>query len=171
MILTLVQQQAIKPIDQNNWPKYPQIAKEIEESKLKELLGVALLQDLQVNPTSDNNKLLLNSTSFVDYNGNTIKHQGLNYVIAYLNYSHYLGSSNFQDTFTGFVKNKRPDAESLTNGEITRMQGDIRSIALSEFEIIKQYLNQNSDKYPLWACTGNKKIYCPKFYSVRKTQN
>lgn len=170
MILKLEDQQNIKPIDQNNWGKYPQIAKEVEESKLRELLGIALLQDIQKNPTSANNKLLLNGDTYTDCNDVTITHLGLKYVIAYLNYSHYVGISYVADTFTGMVKKSRQDAETLSNGEILRIQNDNRSIALTEWENIKEYLNQNTDKFHLWKNIATPKLYAPKFYNVRKTR-
>lgn len=169
MLLKFYEQNNIKPISENNESKYPLLAREVEEGKLKELIGIELLQDLQVNPNTDDNKNLLNGCSFVNRNGNTVKHQGLKYVIAYMNYSKYIGESFVNDTFTGMVRKTRQDAENLTSGDISRLQGEAQSIALTEFEIIKDFLVLNYSKYPLFKKCHLKDIYTPKFRTIRKT--
>lgn len=164
LILTYLEQQAIKPISSNNEKKYNQIAFEVEVSELQDLIGTALLQELQNN--QENNTALLNGASF-EYCGNTISHRGLRFVMAYLNYSRYLGESYVNDTFSGFKKKTTEQSEFLTEGEIKRLQNEARKVALSEFEIIKKYLD--TVKYSLWLSSESKKAYTPRFYSVRKT--
>lgn len=169
LILSYSQQQAIKKISENNSARYDQLAKEVEECELRKLIGVAMLQDLQDNPTTASNLLLLNGTSF-DYNNTTIKHKGLRYVIAYLNFSRYLGESYVSDTFTGFVKKKREEADNLSEGEIKRLQNNNRDIALTEFELIKNYLDLSQSLFPKWvACSQQIKPYTPRIYGIRKT--
>jgi len=168
-LLTFIKQQAIKKISANNAGKYDQLAFEVENKELYDLLGVALLQDLQTNPTEANNLLLLNGTTFEDCNGNTIRHRGIRFVLAYLNYSRYIGESMINDTFTGFVVKTRPDSELISEGYIKRLQLENRSIALKEFEIIKEYLNLNADIFTLWNCTTRRKPFTPRITGVRKT--
>ena len=61
-LLTYSQQQAFKKISANNAQKYSQLAFEVENKELVDLLGVALLQDLQDNPTTEDNIKLLDGT-------------------------------------------------------------------------------------------------------------
>jgi hypothetical protein len=169
LILSWAQQIAIKKMSANNQQKYAALAGEVEELELKELLGISLLQDLQTNPTSTYNALLLNGTSFTNYMGQTVSHKGLRYVIAYLNYSKYIGESWINDTFTGMVSKKREESELLSEGSIRRLQDQARKQALTEWEIIKDYLNCNSSLFPLWLCGFSKTPYTPKFKGLKKT--
>jgi len=170
MILTFQQQQAYKPISQNNEKRFSQLETEVENCELRDLLGVALLQDIQKNPTNANNVKLLNGDSF-DYCGNTITHKGLRFVLAYLIYSKYIGEVYLTDTFSGVVKKKTEQSEPATEGEIRRLQEGSRKIALSEFEIIKEYLNSKSETFPKWTCSEYKKPFTPRIYGIRKTAN
>ena len=168
-LLTYSQQQTIKKISANNQQKYDPLATDVEEKDLKKLLGVALLQDLQKSPNAANNVLLLDGDSFVDCNGNTVDQKGVRWMTAYLNFSAYLGNSFVNDTFTGFVQKTRQDAEILSEGAIKRLQLENRQIALTEWELIEAYLNENKDNFPLWVCTDSKKPFTPKFIGIRKT--
>lgn len=168
-LLPFSQQQAIKKISANNEAKYEQLADEVEEIELKRLLGIALLQNVQKNPLISENVKLLDGTDFVDRNGNTISHKGLRWVLAYMNYSKYLGESFVNDTFTGMVHKKRPDSELISEGATKRLQLVNRQLALIEWEIIKEYLDLNSSEFPLWNCTKSRKPYTPRFTGVRKT--
>ena len=169
MILTFDQQQLIKPISPNNSAKYPQLATEVETLELQKLLGIAFLQDIQNNPETVDNLKLLNGATFTDCIGNTITHKGLRFVIAYLNYSEYLGSSYAVDTFTGFVKKKHENADALAEGEIKKLQSRNREIALNEFDVIKLFLDANESLYPLWNVKQNKELYVPRIDTLRKT--
>lgn len=168
-LLSFAQQQATKKISANNSSKYDQLALEVENKELSDLLGVALLQDLQTNPTLARNLLLLNGDTFTDCNGNSIRHRGIRFVLAYINYSRYIGESFINDTFTGFVTKTRPDSELLSEGNIKRLQLENRSIALKEWEIIKEYLDLKTDVYTLWMCTSKRKPFTPRIIGVRKT--
>lgn len=168
-LLTYIQQQAIKPISANNESKYAQIASEVEEVELRDLLGVALLQDVQDNPTSTYNLLLLDGSTFKDCNGNTVKQKGLRYVLAYFNYARYVGNSVINDTFTGIVQKSREESETVSEGTTKRLMLENRKIAMREWELIKDYLDENSDNFPLWNCSGDKQPFNPKFTFLRKT--
>lgn len=170
LLLTFAQQQAIKAISANNQSKYDQLAIEVENSELLDLIGIELYQDLVASPTSTANAALLNGSSFVNGNGNTINHKGLRYIIAYLNYSKYIGESYVNDTFTGFVAKRREESDRLQEGEIRRLQEVSRKIALTAWVTVKEFLDLNYTDYPLWSYAETKKIYTPKFNSIKKTK-
>ena len=177
-LLTLIQQQAIKIISQN-WANaskvtggktnYDQLAEEVENKELRNLLGVALFQDVQTNPTKAENVVLLNGGSYEDENQNTITFKGLRYVLAYFNWSKYVAESFVSDTFTGMVKKQRNDSESLSSGDIKRLQVDAREIALQEWELIRNFLNENESDYPLWNCDIKRKTFTPRFTGIKRT--
>ena len=169
LLLTYSQQIAIKKISANNQAKYDQIATEVENSELIDLLGVAQVQDLQNNPTTAANINLLNGSTFVDCRGNTVTQKGLRYVIAYLNYSKYLGESYVTDSFTGFVTKNRPDAELLSEGQTKRLMDTARKIAMTAFELIKEFLIKNNNVYPLYNQNFTNKVYTPKISGLRTT--
>jgi hypothetical protein len=163
------QQTAIKKISANNQSKFAQIESETENTELRDLLGVALLQDLQENGATAANIDLIEGTDFVNCEGQTIKHKGVRFVLAYMIYSRYLGESFVNDTFSGFVQKNRTDSEQLSEGSIRRLQENNRVIAMSEWQLIKEFLDLNNTTYPLWNCTTSKKPYTPRFIGVRKT--
>lgn len=165
-LLKFYQQQDIKPISNNNEHKYEQIAFEVENNELRKLLGAAFLLDIQKTPA--NYVDLLNGIEF-DCNGSRMVHRGLNFVLAYLNYAKYIGESFVNDTFTGFVQKNRTESENVSEGTIKRLINENRTIALDEFSIIKEYLSENSDRYALWNCAGQKKLFAPKITTLRKT--
>lgn len=177
-ILTLIQQNSFKVISENwaNTKKlvggvsnFEQLEKEVEQKELKQLLGVALLQDLQANPGTAANIELLDGASFVDCNNNTINQLGLRFVLAYLNHSKYIPVSGIESTFTGLVQKNRNETQNISDGKESKLQLDSREIALQEFQLIKQFLNENSDDYPLWICGKTKQIYTPIIRAVKKT--
>ena len=168
-LLTFNQQIAIKPISSNNQSKFDQLCKEVERTDLKDLIGLALLQDLETNPTSANNLLLLNGTSFVNQHNQTVSHQGLRYVLAYLIHVRYIGESFVKDTFTGMVRGTQENSEPISEGSIKRLQNVSKEIALSEFQLIKEYLNLKYDLFPLWLYILSTKTYTPKFIGISKT--
>jgi hypothetical protein len=169
-LITYSQQQLIKAISANNQAKYDQLAAEAETVELQKLLGVAFLQDVQNNPLTAPNVALLDGASFVDREGNTIEHKGLRFILAYLIYSEYVGTSYINDTFTGFVKKNRTESESISAGEVRRLQERNRNIALAAWEVTKQFLDINKADYPLWDCRIRKKLFTPKMYGVRTTK-
>ncbi len=178
ILLSLVQQQEIKTISPN-WAanvkqvggltNYEQLAAEIEESKLSPLLGQALLQDVQDNPTSTENILILDGGAFEDCNGDTIKFKGLRYILAYMNYSQIISESYVSDSFTGFVKKDRNDSTSLNSSERKELKINAQEIALHQWDLLKQFLNENSTDYPLWYVCQSRKPYRPKLTGIKKT--
>jgi len=165
LILTYEQQQSIKAISTNNAHRYEQIAAEIEETDLKALLGTPLLQAIQETPENHTN--LLDGDTFEDCNGNTIKHKGLRYVLAYLNYAKYISESSVQDTFSGFAVKQMEDSNPANEGTILRLKKENQKIAMTEWELIKEYLTEK--KYYLWYISKSKKPHMPKMTFLRNT--
>lgn len=168
-LLTFSQQIVIKKISSNNQARFDELCTEVERTDLKDLIGLALLQDLETNPTTANNKLLLDGTTFTNSLNQTVKHQGLRYVLAYLIHARYIGESFIKDTFTGMVRGNQENSEPISDGALKRLQNVSKEIALSEFELIKEYLNLNYTLFPLWLYVLSTKTYTPKFSSVSKT--
>jgi len=171
LLLSYSQQQAIKKISANNQSKYDQLAAEVEENELRKLLGVALLQDVQDNPTTAENVVLLDGGTFTDCDENEIRFRGVRYILAYLNYSRYIGESFVNDTFTGMVQKTRADAELLSEGTMKRLQNENREIALAEWDLVKKFLDAEYESYPLWNSNKTKKPFTPRLFGVRKTEN
>lgn len=171
LLLSWAQQLAIKPISANNQSKYAQIAAEVEVKELRDLLGVGLLQDVQTNPTSAENVILLDGGSYENCNGQTITFKGLRFVIAYLNYAKYAGSGFITDTFTGIVQKNRPESQLISEGTMKRLINENREIALQEWELIKEFLDLNYETYTLWSSLYSKKPFTPRIYGIKKTVN
>lgn len=177
-LLTIQQQQAIKTISQNwaNFVKltgglsnYQQLEIEVENKEFRQLLGVPFLQDIQANPLTALNVLILDGGSFINCNGETIYFKGLRFVLSFMVFSAYVIESSISDTFTGMVKKNRDESESLSLGEKKIMQQNSREIALQEWELIKEYLVLNESSYPLWHYGKTKKVYTPKIFGIKRT--
>lgn len=181
MLLTLAQQQAIKPISPN-WAaitkfqggvtNFEQLQGEVEELELKKLLGPAFLQAIQTAPTQTapvNYVILLTGGSYENSYDETVAFKGIRYILAYMNFSKYIAESYVSDTATGMVRKRRDESEGLSVGEVKMLQADTREIAMQEWELLKGYLDKNSNDYPLWHCARTSKVYRPKFTGVKKT--
>jgi len=168
-LLTFSQQIAIKKISQNNSVIFDQLCLEVESVELTKLLGYSLLQDLQANPATVDNAKLLNGCTFTDVYGNTATQKGIRFILAYFNFSKYIGESFIQDTMTGMVQKTRQDSERISNGDIVRLQQDARTIALTAWELVEQFLIQNSTLYPKWNIGQKLNPYTPKLSGLKKT--
>lgn len=166
MIVSYQKQQEIKPASENNQKKMEQIIQETESLEADNLLGSALYQDVDGN--SDDYTDLLEGSEFVDCRGNTIKHKGLYYVLAYLNYAAYIPESYIQDTFTGLVGKARPDSQNLSQGAINNLIKQNRKIGFNAWKLVEEYLNANSDTITLWCRTNSKKVKKFNFKPIRK---
>ena len=169
MLLPYSKQQQIKPISANNESKYAQIATEVENNDLLELLTPKFLYYIQENQTDPNVIKLMTGDVFVDCSGDTIKHLGLNYVIAYLNYSKYVLTSPITDTYTGFVQKVRQEAENINPKQQIELINNCKSIALIQFDIIKKYLDVKKDIFTKWCPTKSVERITPKFIPISKT--
>jgi hypothetical protein len=177
-LLTLVQQNQIKPISQN-WANsaketggttnFVQIEDEVENLELRKLLGDALLYDIQQNPTDAKYVDLLDGTNYQNCNDDTVEFQGIRYQLAHMVFAQYMLESKLSDTYTGYVKKSRNESENLTQGELNNYKKRYQEIALSDFQIMKGFLDENTDIYDLWECANVKKPYTPRIRTVRKT--
>lgn len=177
-LISLEQQQAIKPIS-DTWGRqakitggvtnFQRIAEEVEELDLRKYLGDAFLNDLQENPDTDVNALLLNGGAYINCDGRTVKFKGVRTILAYLIFRSYLPSSKIADTFTGAVMQRRPETDFVPSGDIKREQRRVMDIAEQQWELTRNFLNVNTDSFPLWECTEKPTVRLPKIYGVRKS--
>ena len=179
-LLLLSEQQAIKVISPN-WANaakvtggvknYDQLASEVETSELVKLLGIGMLQAIQGEPESESFAPLLEGGEFTNCNGLVIKFKGLKFIIAYLNWSKYVAESFVSDTYGGMVSKKTDESQPLSSGDIKRLQSNAREIAMIEWDLLREYLNINKENYPMWLPNATKKVYQPKIYGIKRTQN
>ncbi len=177
-ILTLLKQQAIKTISPN-WAiaskvtggktNYIQLEEEVEFDKLEDLIGSALLQDLQDNPETPDNIILLDGGTFKDAFDNDIRFKGLRYVLAYMVFSEYIIESSVNDSYTGLVNKNRQESRSINGGDVYKQQARARKLALKEWELAKQFLDKNYELYPFWKASLTVKPYTPKLIGLKKT--
>ena len=174
-LLSLSQQQAIKRISPN-WAiaqkepdgntNYNQLAIEVQEYYLPQLLGRAFAYDIMENDESYTT--LLDGGEFTDCEGNLSYFKGLRYCLAYYNYAKFVNDSRMEDTFSGMVYKNRNESTAIQASDVTRLQQEARNIAELEMEQLKVFLELNSSDYPLWNCTAKRKPYQPKIINVRK---
>lgn len=167
MLFTYDIQQGIKPVSANTQTKFEQISKEIEELYLPKYLGRSFAYAVQKTP--DNFTSLLEGIEFKDCDGDDIKFLGLNYVFAYLIYAEYAWLIKFADTYTGQVIKTRNEAETITQGQESQLKNKYRKIAEDQVEVMKLYLNENTDTYKLWNCAKTKKAFTPKLTGLKRT--
>ena len=161
-LLTFDQQQEIKPISANNAKRYTQIQAEAEEYYLNNLIGPVLLQKIQATP--ENYTDLLNGSEF-DYCGDTVRHKGLLYVLAFFTYSKYVTEIGVTDTFTGFVSKERNEASSARDGELLRISDTAKKMAYQAWELVNAFIKEKYTDTP-----PAKKIGVPWFEGVRRTK-
>lgn len=176
LLLSLVQQQAIKKISPN-WAaatkstggitNYEQLAQEVQDFYLGDLLGNAFAYDLEQNTANYTD--LLDGAEFDDCDGNTVRQRGLRYCLAYWNYGTYIPNSMVDDTFTGFVQKNRQETQTISSGQVSRLQLHANNQAEKAWNIIKDYLDENSESYPLWYCGRTRKPYQPRQINIQKT--
>ena len=144
------------------------MAQEVQDFYLSDLLGNAFAYDLEENPT--NYEALLDGSTYTDCDGNTVKQRGLRYCLAYWNFGRYIPNSMVDDTFTGFVQKNRQETQTISSGQVSRLQLEANNQAEKAWNIVKDYLNENSDTYPLWNCATTRKPYQPRMINVQKTR-
>lgn len=178
-LISSIEQQQIKPLspnwikaskELNGTSKFDQLAEEVEGTVLSEMLGFALLQDVQKNPAEARNIILLEGGSFENCDGNNIDFKGLKYILAYSIYKDYIIESQFADTYSGMVTKNRSEATDMRDGVKTGEQNRTKKRIMQEYELLKDFLNENYETYPLWNCTlKDKKIFSPRIISLRNT--
>ena len=91
----------------------------------------------------------------------------MRYVLAYLNYAKYISESSVKDTFSGFAVKQMEDSNPANEGTILRLKKENQKIAMTEWELIKEYLTEK--KYYLWYISKSKKPHMPKMTFLRNT--
>jgi hypothetical protein len=170
-IITYAEQQALRPISKNNQSRFDIICAETEASELTDLLGVALLQDLQNNPATDNNIALLSGCNFKNSNGHIVKHQGIKYILIYLVYARYIGESDVKDTYAGMVEKRTEYSDGVSSGRIKLLQEQYRKVAMTAWQTTKEYLDLSSTTYKLWMRGESKQLFQPQFSGIKKTES
>ena len=177
-ILTYAQQQAIKPISPNKERGFLQLEKDVEELYLPRLFGAELAQEIQAksgwdgvapDPWLNGSELtgtmlfgdLLNGSSF-EYCGKNLSHRGLRFVLAYYLYAEYVQVSDFEDTFTGLVRQNRGETEHLSSGRIEKVRQFNISIAQTAFELVQKYVDANR----AGGNASNKRVTTPRFITI-----
>lgn len=168
-ILSLQQQQSIKPISENNAGKFNQLVVESINSDLVKLLGAPMVTAIKASPTEERFVKLLDPYTFTNCYDNDVTHEGLRYVLAYLVYSRYIGSNSVKDTFSGMVRQNRSESEHAGYGHIKAMQEEAKAVAVAQFNIIKDFLIENCEDYPEWEHGMNRVQFKPRMINVRKT--
>ena len=158
-ILTYEQQATIKPISANKKHVFTQLEAEICDLYMPKLLGHSLSQKVQAEP--DDYLPLLDGSTF-DYCGETINHKGLRYILAYYLYAEYVQISDFEDTFTGLVRQNRGETEHLSGGRIEKVRQHYIQIAESAWELTKKYI-ESSD---LCEKIAQNRVTSPRFTTI-----
>lgn len=169
-LVTFSEQQLIVPLSVHYERYYEQLANETEYNEIRELLGAEFLQDVENNPTTPDNVLLLNGANYTRPNGNNYIHKGLKYVISYLIYSNYIQTSDIKDTFSGFVQKNTDESTPAPYGRLKDRINYYRNLALNEFNYVKEFLDVNKLNYPLWNQCETKTPYKPKYKFMKNTQ-
>jgi len=160
-LLTFAKQQEIKPISANNEKRYVQIQAEAEEYYLIKLIGAALLQKIQAEPTAYAD--LLNGSEF-DYCGENIRHKGLLYVLAYFTFSKYVFEIGITDTFTGFASKERAEASNAREGELQRISSSAKKMAYQAWTLVEAFIKATYSSAP-----SSEKIGVPWMVGVKRT--
>lgn len=167
MILTFEQQQSIKPISENNIGKWEQIAKEVNEVSMYSLFGIDFMLDVEGNLTNTDYSDLLNGSSYV-INGVTYIHGGLRKILSYLIYAQYIKQTGIEDTFTGMVRQLRPETEKAQPGEKENLVKNTYKVAYTNADRTKHYLDCYAS-FPKWKTTPIKeRVSTPKFITYKK---
>lgn len=141
----------------------PYIA-EAQEFDLKALLGQYLYDDFVKNITNTIYQSLLNGKEYTDTSGYNVIYKGIKPVLVYYAYSRFLANDNIKSTASGFVIKRQDEySEPISEKTMSRLIQQAESSALSYFEGVKKFLNDNYSIYPLWKYCGintNKRSGC-----------
>lgn len=161
LLITYSEQQTIKPISENNQSRFAQIMEEVQINELQELLGIELYQDLINNPTSAQNVILLDGTTWT-YNSQSIVMKGLKYVLAHYFIAPYVDEIPKQDTFSGYVKHNFDESNQTNENEKHATKKRARETAMKFWREVELYLDNHQDTYTYWKCANSKNFARPK---------
>lgn len=152
LLLTIEEQQQIKPISDNSSVKFNQIMEETQMIDLQDLLGIRLYNDLILNISDIKYNYLLNGVDW-EYDNQVIRMHGLKYVLAFLFYANYTKFGDIHDTYSGHMLHSIDQAEPVTDQRRNALVTRIKQIAFGYWSEVKVFLNNNSINYPYW-CYG-----------------
>lgn len=164
-MITIADIQAYKPISTyaTNIMNYEREAIEFD---LKPLVGASFWHDIDTNPSTVPNALLLNGGTYIVDN-KTIPFAGLKAVLVYYSYARYVAQNIIQDTPSG---QHRLQADWSVPPSVKEMQlkiDQIKSGAVAYWKQCEDFLNENEANYPLWkGCRVGKKILSQKIYKI-----
>jgi len=140
---------------------YPHID-EAQEFDLRPWLGESFY--LWILETFDSTPLDADLVALLDggvytYDGDQYENPGLKKALSYLAYARYSILANAQSTPTGFVQKSNQYSEPISGAQLTRITKQNESGANALQKRVEDFLNRNSDNYPLWkTCkAGNRK--------------
>jgi hypothetical protein len=140
--------------------------KEAIQFDLMPLLGAAFWHDIETNPLTTANALLLNGGTYM-VNGDTIPFSGLKAVLVYFSYARYVAQNNIQDTPSG---QHRLQSDWTVPPSVKEMQlkiDQIKSGAVAYWNQCEAFLNENQANYPLWKkCRQNSKTTSQKIFKI-----
>lgn len=132
----------------------PYIA-EAQEFDLKELMGQYLYDDFIKNILTTKYQELLNGKEYTDTSGYTVNYKGIKPVLVYYAYSRFLANDNIKSTASGFVIKRQDEySEPISEKTMARLIQQAESSALSYFEGVRKFLNDNYTTYTLWQYCG-----------------
>lgn len=169
MLVTYEIMQTIKEISENNKVLFDQISQETEDLYLPQYLGDGFAYDVQENVANYTD--LLEGDTFQNCDDETVMFKGVYYWLAYFIYAEYSWQTKIKDTMTGFVLKNRDEATSISQGLQSQIKNQARKQGEHQVELMKQYLNENSDSYPLWHCGTKARPYTPKLHNVKRTKS
>lgn len=162
-LITITDIQAFKPLSNNidATKKLNNFITEAQEFDLRDTIGEQLYLELIFqNDTSFTvaNQELMDGKVYV-YNGTIYQFDGIKAVLSYYAYSRYLNNSNNNQTAFGTVVKTNPDSEPVSEKTISRLVSQAISGAKVYEKRLLDFLNRNSELYPLFECAkDNKKI-------------
>lgn len=140
---------------------YPHID-EAQEFDLRPWLGESFylwILDTFENTPADANLVALLDGGVYAYDGDNYENPGLKKTLSYLSYARYSILANAQSTPTGFVTKSNQYSDPISGAQLTRITKQNESAANALQQRVEDFLNRNSDNYPLWkTCkAGNRK--------------
>lgn len=167
-ILTLDKQQSIKKLESinansvKNVERYNEIAETVENFQMVTLLSAAFWQaiktGLSIEEVESKWTKLMEGDEYKNFLGQPLKHRGLNFVMAHLNYCLYIDDFQVRETDKGLramLNTESSQAASFKQVENKKLP--YYTIAMNEFQLIKEYICINRVNYPesMWSKSSN----------------
>lgn len=115
-----------------------------------------LLKDFSASPSLGKYTDLFNGVEYT-YSGKKYTHEGIKNALIYFSLSRITLNRNVNDTPFGTVSKTTPYSEKVDESVVNRQVSILKSTAINYLNDVVDYLNRNSNDYPLWRCKENKK--------------